>query len=310
MRTTVLRAGLIRAIGALIALWLVATLGFVVLQFLPGDPAQAAAGGPGSQASAEALAAARAEYGLDQPLPVQYVNYLGSLLTGDLGRSYSQKQPVVEVIAPLLGPTLLLAALSLVAAWVLALCTAAVATGTSRVAAWIATAVELVVSVLPGFWLAAVLIIVFATQLGWFPPVSGDSAKSLVLPVAALAIPLAGYLAQTMREGMLTALSSPFAVAARTRGESSWGLRLRHALRHGLVPGINLSGWSFGYLISGAVVVETVFARPGLGRALLSAVTVRDVPLVLGVTLVSAVGYVLVTVVADILVRLVDRRAA
>jgi peptide/nickel transport system permease protein len=293
-----------------VALWLVATLGFVVLQFLPGDPAQAALGGPGSQASAEALAAARDQYGLDDPLPLQYVHYLGSLLTGDLGRSYSQKQPVAAVIAPLLGPTLVLAALSLVLAWVLALLTAAVATGTSRIAAWVATAVELVASVLPGFWLAAVLIIVFATNLGWFPPVSGSSLRSLVLPVASLAIPLAGYLAQGMREGMLTALVSPYALAARTRGESSWGLRLRHALRHGLVPGINLSGWAFGYLISGAVVVETVFARPGLGRSLLAAVTVRDVPLVLGVTLVAAIGYVIVTIVADVLVRAVDRRSA
>lgn len=305
-----LRSVLIRLVGALVALWLVATLGFVVLQFLPGDPAEAALGGPGSQASAEALAAARDQYGLDDPLPVQYAHYLGSLVTGDLGRSYSQKQPVAHVIGPLLGPTLTLAALSLAAAWVLALLTAAVATGTSRVAARVATAVELVTSVLPGFWLAAVLIIVFATGLGWFPPVSGSSPSSLVLPVASLAIPLAGYLAQTMREGMLTALASPYAVAARTRGESSWGLRLRHALRHGLVPGINLSGWSFGYLVSGAVVVETVFARPGLGRSLLSAVTVRDVPLVLGVTLVSALGYVIVTVVADLLVRAVDRRSA
>jgi peptide/nickel transport system permease protein len=109
---------------------------------------------------------------------------------------------------------------------------------------------------------------------------------------------------------MLTALVSPYALAARTRGESSWGLRLRHALRHGLVPGINLSGWAFGYLISGAVVVETVFARPGLGRSLLAAVTVRDVPLVLGVTLVAAIGYVIVTIVADVLVRAVDRRSA
>lgn len=303
------RRALIRVGGALAALWLVATLAFAVLQALPGDPAEAAVGGPGSQASAEALEAARVEFGLDRPLPAQYVSYLGRLLTGDLGVSYSQKAPVADIIGPLLAPTLTLAFMALVVAWVLALFTAAVATGRSRVAAAVASTVEIVASVLPGFWLAAVLVIVFATGLGWFPAVSDGTWRGVVLPVLALAIPLAGYLAQTMREGMLAALDSPFALAARTRGETPWGLRWRHALRHGLVPGINLSGWAFGYLVSGAVVIETVFARPGLGRALLSAVTVRDVPLVLGVTLVAALGYVLVTMLADALVALVDRRA-
>jgi peptide/nickel transport system permease protein len=299
-----------RLLGAVVAIWLVATLGFAVLQALPGDPAEAALGGPGSQASAAALQAAREQFGLDLPLPQQYLNYLGNLLRGDFGISYGQKRPVVEVIAPLLWPTLLLALCSLAVAWVLALLTAVIATGRSRVAARLASALELVASVLPGFWLAAVLVIVFSTQLRWFPAVSDNSARGLVLPTLALAIPLAGYLAQGMREGMLSALDAPFVAAARTRGETPWGLRWRHALRHGLVPGINLSGWAFGYLISGAVVVETVFARPGLGRALLTAVTARDVPLVLGVTLVSALGYVLVTLLADALVALVDRRAA
>lgn len=303
-------AALWRLLGAVVAIWLVATLGFAVLQALPGDPAEAAVGGPGSQASAAALQAAREQFGLDQPLPQQYVNYLGHLLRGDLGVSYGQKLPVVDVIAPLLWPTLLLALCSLAVAWVLALGTALVATGRSRFAAALASGLELVASVLPGFWLAAVLVMVFSTRLGWFPAISDNSARGLVLPTLALAVPLAGYLAQTMREGMLSALDAPFAAAARTRGETPWGLRWRHALRHGLVPGINLSGWAFGYLISGAVVVETVFARPGLGRALLSAVTARDVPLVLGVTLVSALGYVLVTLLADALVALVDRRAA
>lgn len=301
---------LLRLLGAVVALWLVATLGFAVLQALPGDPAQAALGGPGSQASAAALRAAREQFGLDRPLPVQYLSYLGHLVAGDLGTSYSQKIPVTSAIGPLLGPTLRLAVAALVVAWLLALTTALVATGGSRVAGAVASGLEIVGSVLPGFWLAAVLVMVFAAGLHWLPAVSDGSPRGIVLPTLSLAVPLAGYLAQTMREGMLTALSSPFAQAARMRGETGWGLRWRHALRHGLVPGINLSGWAFGYLVSGAVVVETVFARPGLGRALLSAVTARDVPLVLGVTLVSALGYVLVTIAADLLVALVDRRAS
>lgn len=304
------RAALVRLGGALVALWLVATVAFAVLQLLPGDPAEAALGGPGSQASVEALEAAREQYGLDRPLPVQYVAYLGRVLTGDLGTSYSHRAPVTAVMGPLIGPTLTLAVLGLLAAWVLALVTAMIATDMSRAAARVASGVELVASVLPGFWLASVLVIVFSSRLGWFPPVSNGSAAGLVLPVLSLAIPLAGYLSQTMREGMLEAMASPFALAARTRGESQWGLRVRHALRHGLVPGINLSGWSFGYLVSGAVVIETVFARPGLGRSLVAAVTSRDVPLVLGVTLFAALGYVVVTMLADALSTAVDRRGA
>ena len=132
-------AALWRLLGAVVAIWLVATLGFVVLQALPGDPAEAAVGGPGSQASAAALQAAREQFGLDQPLPQQYLHYLGQLLRGDLGVSYGQKLPVVDVIAPLLWPTLLLALCSLAVAWVLALGTALVATGRSRFAAALAS---------------------------------------------------------------------------------------------------------------------------------------------------------------------------
>jgi peptide/nickel transport system permease protein len=129
-----------------------------------------------------------------------------------------------------------------------------------------------------------------------------------VLPVLTLAIPLAGFLGQIMHEALLDALDSPFALAARARGESEAGVRLRHALRHAAAPGIALSGWAFGFLISGAVVVEQIFARPGLGRTALSAVTSRDVPVIVGVVLVVAVVYIVLTAVTDLLARLVDPR--
>ena len=289
-------------------LWAVASLTFFAIHLVPGDPAQAILGGPGSQASQEALDQVRADYGLDQPLAVQYVAMLGRLLTGDLGDSYDLKTPVASLIGSQLPGTLALAALALVVAWVLAVGLALWSTSAGRVGRAIAGGLELTAAALPHFWLATVLIAVFSTSLGWLPPVSNDAPSGLVLPVITLAVPLAGFLAQVMREQMLEALEQPFAVSAAARGETVAGVRLRHALRHAALPAINLSGWAVGYLISGAVVVETIFARPGLGRTLLRATELRDVPVVVGVVLMVALVYVLMTIATDVVSRLADPR--
>jgi peptide/nickel transport system permease protein len=305
-----IRRVLLRLGGAVVVLWAVATAVFFLIRLIPGDPAQAILGGPGSQASAEALAAVREEYGLDQPLLLQYLTQLGRLAQCDLGTSYSLRVPVVELLGQQLPGTLLLAVLALALAWILALATALWSTRGGRLAAALGAGLELTAAALPHFWLATVLIAVFATTLRWLPPVSTGAPNGLVLPALTLAIPLAGFLGQVMRRSLLDALESPFVLAARARGESELGLRVRHALRHAVLPGIALSGWAFGYLIGGAVVVETIFARPGLGRTLLSAVTVRDVPVVTGVVLVTALAYILVTFATDLVARLVDPRLA
>lgn len=299
---------LLRLGGVLFVLWAVATITFFAIRLIPGDPAQAILGGPGSQASAAALAAARAEYGLDQPLVLQYLQYLLHLLGGDLGRSYSLRQPVVVVIGQNLGGTLLLAVVSLLTASVIALGLAAWSARGGRGASAVSWLLEVVAAAVPHFWLAISLILLFATTLGILPPVSVPGPLGLVLPVLTLAIPLAGFLGQVMRESILDAMSSPFVLAARARGEGENGVFWRHALRHAAIPAIGLAGWAFGALISGAVVVETIFARPGIGRSLLSAVQQRDVPLVIGVVLVVALGYMLVTTLTDLGNRLVDPR--
>ncbi len=291
-------------------LWAVATLTFVLVRLIPGDPAQAVLGGPGSQASAEALAAARAEYGLDQPILVQYLMQLGRIATLDFGTSYSLRTEVAPLLLSQLGGTLLLAVLALALAWVVALALALASTRGGRVGASLGSALEVVAAGLPQFWLATVLILVFSLGLGWFPPISVPGPIGLVLPVVTLALPLAGFLGQTIRESLLDALEAPFVLSARARGEGERGIRLRHAIRHAAVPGVALSGWAFGYLISGAVVVETIFARPGLGRTLLNAVTVRDVPVVIGVVMITALAYIVVTVVSDAATRLLDPRSA
>lgn len=289
-------------------LWAVATLTFFAMRLIPGDPALAILGGPGSQASPEALEQARREYGLDQSLFVQYGAMLGRTLTGDLGTSYSLKVPVADLLGAQLPGTLLLAVAALVIAWLFAVALALWSTGSGRIAASVAQSIELASAALPHFWLATVLIAVFSTTLGWFPPVSSGDLSGLILPVLTLAIPLAGFLAAIMRESMLTALAQPFVVSARARGESAVGVRARHTIRHAAIPGVALSGWALGSLLSGAVVVETIFARPGLGRTLLQAVTVRDVPVVTGVVLVVALVYVIMTVLSDVVSSLVDPR--
>lgn len=294
--------------GAVFVMWAVATLTFFAIRLIPGDPAQAILGGPGSQASQEALDLVREEYGLDQPLLVQYLAMLGRLLTGDLGTSYALRVPVAELLAAQVGGTLLLAVLALATAWVLALGLSLWSTGRGRVAGAIGEGVELVAAALPHFWLAAVLIAVFSTGLGWFPPVATGTPVGFVLPVVTLAVPLAGFLAQVMRESLLDAMQQPFVVSARARGETAVGVRLRHTIRHAALPGISLSGWALGWLLSGAVVVETIFAMPGLGRTLLQAVTLRDIPVVIGVVLLVALVYVVMTVVTDVASRIADPR--
>lgn len=294
--------------GAVFVLWAVATLTFFAVRLIPGDPAEAILGGPGSQTSPEALAAVRREYGLDQPILVQYLAQLGRLAGGDLGRSYALNMPVGPLVLGQLGGTLLLAGLALLVAWALALGLATWSTGGGRIAWSIGSGLEIVAAALPHFWLATSLIVVFSAWLGVLPPISTSGAAGLVLPVLTLALPLAGFLGQVMRESLLAALESPFVLSARARGESERGVRWIHAFRHASLPAISLSGWAFGSLLSGAVVVETIFARPGLGRTLLNAVTVRDVPVVIGVVMIVAVAYILMTLLTDLASRIADPR--
>lgn len=301
---------ILNRVGAVLGVaWVVATVVFFALRAAGGDPTEAILGGPGSQTSPEAMEAARREYGLDQPVVIQYVTMLRRIITLDLGDSYSRRQPVGSLIAAHFGPTLALTMLALAMAWVLALVGAVVAVRRGGVVARAVELSEVVASVLPHFWLGAVFITVFASQLGWVPATSTTNHPlHLVLPGLTLAIPLAGFLAQVMHDRLAQAHTSPFATTARTRGLSEVGVLVRHSLRHGVAPALALSGWAFGSLLSGAVIVETLFARPGLGRLLVEATQARDVPVVIGVVVVVAGAYVVIMTVTDVVERLVDPR--
>ncbi|MFZ6990888.1 ABC transporter permease [Curtobacterium sp. RRHDQ66] len=299
-----------RALGGIGVLWAVATIVFVAIRLIPGDPALAILGGPGSQASAAAVDQVRHDYGFDRPVIVQYAVFLGRLATGQLGDSYAFRTPVATLLGQQLPVTLTLAVAGLVVAWALAIVAAWWSTQRGRFAAGLTSALSVTASVTPHFWLGSVLIVVFASSLGWFPAVSDGTVRGWVLPVVTVAVPVAGYLAETIRDGVVDAQRSAFALAARGRGETRAGVFGRHLLRHAALPGIALSAWAFGSLVSGAVVVESVFALPGIGRALVTAVTQRDMPLVVGIAMVSALAYVVVLAVADVVERIVDPRGA
>ncbi|KAA9134982.1 ABC transporter permease [Microbacterium caowuchunii] len=306
------RWALARIGSALLVVWVVTTVVFFALR-ASGDPLEAILGGPGSQAGEEAVARARETYGLDQPLIWQYLLLLGRVATMQLGDSYARRQSVVDLIAAQLPSTLLLATLALVLAWALALVGALIAqTARGPVARSFSVflrGAEVVATVMPQFWLGAVLILVFAAGLGVLPATSsGADPAGLVLPVVTLAIPIAGFLAQVMRDSLAEADAAPFATTARSRGASETRVLLRHTLRHASLPVLALSGWAYGSLLSGAVVVETLFARPGLGRLLIDGAMQRDVPLVIGAVVVVALVYIVVLVVGDALELLVDPR--
>lgn len=303
LQRTALRAG-----GGLLVLLASATVTFFALHLTPGDPVRALLGGPTSNPTPETIAAAIKEFGLDKPLLTQYGLYLGRLLRGDFGMSFSQHMPVADVILEQVGSTVQLTTASLLAAWVLALISVL---GTTRRAAWLSglgSAIETVSASLPQFWLGIVLLAIFSFGLRLVPPEGNDGLASLILPTLALGLPLAGFLAQVMRESLELALDQPFILSARTRGLGDWSVRWRHALRHAVLPAISLSAWAVGSLIGNSVLVELIFSRQGLGRQLYQAVSLQDMPLTIGITLFVTLVYIVTSILVDVLYVIVDPR--
>lgn len=289
-------------------LWGAASLTFLAMNLTGGDMAIAILGGPDALPTPEVLAKVRQDYGLDQPLPIQYLQYLGRLATGDLGESYRLRAPVTQVIAPLIAPTVTLA---VAAALVAVLASVVLAILTAHRAPWLrslASGTELVLTSAPNFVLGILLLMVLAFQLHLFPVAGSDGWRSLVLPVLTLAIPATAMLTQVLRQELEEVLEQPFITMARARGMSDAGVRLGHALRHALTTLITLTGFLLAFLLGGAVITENLFARQGLGRLMVEATTNSDVPIVLGVTLLAALVYVVVNLIVDVLNMIVDPR--
>lgn len=297
--------------GALFVVWAAASITFLLQVLLPGDRATLLLNqqtGQVQERSAEELAPINDMFGFDDPLLIQYFNFLGGLVQGDLGTSYRLFEPVTTVIGDQILPTVLLTFTSLAVAWVVAVVLLVL---TARRHVWVSrffSGVEAVFAALPQYWLGIILLVVFAVWLGIFPVVSGEGLTGLLLPALTMGLPLAGFLGQAMRTEFESSLDEPFVISARTRGMGDMGIRTRHVLRHALLPGLSLSGWAMGSLFSAAVIAENVFSRPGLGRVLVEAVNSRDLPVVCAVVMLVAVIYVITNLVVDAAYRLVDPR--
>lgn len=300
-----------RLLTAALVLVGAATVVFAAQTLLPGDRATLLLNlrtGEAIERTPEELAPINAQFGFDDPLAVQYGRFVAGLVRGDLGTSYQQFRPVSEVIGAQMWPTVQLALGALVLAWVIAVVTVVLTAGRGRLVTSLGSGLEALAASIPHYWLGVILLVVFAIGLRWFPVMGGTGPAATVLPVVTLAVPLAGFLGQATRDEFDRALGQPFVTSARARGMSDTGVRLRHVLRHAVLPAITLSGWALGALLSGAVIVESVFSRPGLGQVLVAAVDARDVPVVAGIVMFVAAVYVVANILVDLAYTLVDPR--
>lgn len=284
----------------------VATLVFSLIHLIPGDPAQAMLGEAAPQADVEEL---RHRLGLDRPLIEQYRLFLQGLIKGDLGTSLRTGQPVTDQIVERMPATFELAAAAMLVAIAFAMplgIIAAVRRGTAIDHA--AMTVSLAGVSVPNFWLGPLLAIIFAVDLGWLPVSGRGTWAHLVLPAVSLGAALAAILARMTRATMLEELREQYVQAARARGVSRVRAVLRHAFRNSLIPVVTLLGLQFGAVLTGAVITETIFAWPGIGRLLIQSIGFRDYPLVQGCILLIALTYVGVNLLTDMLYGVLDPR--
>jgi len=280
---------------------------FLMLHLVPGDPVLIFAGDkPLTEARAAEI---RHQLGLDRPIWIQYWGYATHAARGDLGRGLRSQRPVLDSILEVLPGTaqLTLAALALATAVGVTLGTvAALAHGT-----WVDTAamgLAILGVSMPVFYSSLLLILLFSFTLGWFPATGQGGLERLVMPATALGLISSAVLARLVRSGMLGVLHQEYIVTARAKGLAPQDVVLRHALKNALIPTITMLGLQLGALLGGAVVTETIFSRPGVGRLAVDAILSRDFPLVQGTVLVAAVAYVLVNLLVDISYAAVDPR--
>jgi len=284
----------------------VVTLVFAFLHLVPGDPVDVMLG---ETAVAADKAALRAELGLDRPVLEQYGAYLGGIVHGDLGRSFSYRKPVREVIAGRLPATLQLAGCALVVAVCVAFPLGVLAAVRRDTALDRGSLVASLLGVsMPNFWLGPLLILLFSVHLRWFPVSGREGWTSVVLPAITLGTGLAAILSRMLRSSLVEVLGSEYLAAARARGVGEGKVIWVHALRNACLPVITLLGLQLGSLLSGAVITEAVFAWPGIGTLLLQALQGRDYPLAQGCVLVISLGYVGANLLADLLYRVADPR--
>jgi peptide/nickel transport system permease protein len=294
---------------ALLVLWAAWTISFFVLYVLPSDPARIMVGPDATDVTAAQLDAIRHQYGLDQPVVVQYFQHLGSLFTGDLGRSIGVGRPVADVIGEAIAPTAQIALAGLVLAIVFGGGIAVLATWTrNRALGQFLLQLPPIGVAVPGFWFALLLVQWFSFGLHLFPAFGGEGPASVVLPAITLALPTGATIAQLLSKSLVQTLREPYVDTAYAKGAGRWRVQLRHALKNAALPALTVTGLIVGQLFSGTVVTETVFSRPGLGRVTATAVQQQDIPVVQGIVLLAAAIFVVVNLVVDLVYPLLDPR--
>jgi peptide/nickel transport system permease protein len=284
----------------------VSLLVFGIMKMVPGDVAQVLVGTEGTAEDVENI---RHALGLDQPVYVQYGLFLAHLAQGDLGRSAVTRRPVADEIASRVRPTAELGVAAFAIALVIGLGTGIVS-ATRQYTLWdnLATLVALVGVSMPIFWLGLMLMLLFSVGLGWLPSSGAGTPAQLVLPAVALGAASSAIIARQTRSGLLEVLNQDYVRTARAKGLVESAVVLRHALRNALIPTVTVVGLQVGYLLGGAVLTETVFARPGLGRLLVDSIASRDIAVVQATIMLLSVVFVLVNLVVDVLYVQLDPR--
>lgn len=280
---------------------------FVTLRLLPGDPLAAVLGG--SPATADVVENLERQLGLDQPVLVQYWTFLTNALTLDLGTSYATRQPVAEMIGEQIGPTVQLAvAAALVSAVVGTALGSAAALRRDGTLDSVIRVASLVTTAMPSFWVGLLLIMVFSFGLGLFPATGNDGLASLVLPAATLGLSAAGTVTRLVRNSVIEVMGDTFVTALHAKGLRPRVVVGKHVLRNAVIPTVTIVGLQLGALVAGAVIVEAVFTRQGLGQMLVQAIGTNDYPVIQGVVLVIAVVYILINVLVDVSYAVIDPR--
>jgi ABC-type dipeptide/oligopeptide/nickel transport system permease component len=296
-----------RLLQAIPTVLLVSLLVFLMLQLIPGDPAQIYLGE--RQNSPEQLEIVREQMGLNRPLHIQYLDYLFNALRGDLGTSLNNQRPILDEILTRLPYTLELTFAALLIAVTLGIGVGILAA--LRHNTIIDTGAMLLALVgisMPVYWSSLLLIVLLSVNLRLFPPIGQGGIERLIMPALALGLLSAGSLARLVRSSMLEVLSQDYILTARSKGLRQRSIIVQHALRNALIPIITILALTFGNLLSGAVLTETIFARLGIGRMYVEAILNKDYTLVQGTTLFLALAYVLINIVTDVLYVYVDPR--
>lgn len=295
-----------RILGTVPVLWGLITVTFLMLALLPGDAATILLG---YRYTAAAGAVLRHQLGLDQPLSEQYLHYWEHLFHGQLGRSMTTQQLVTHAVGAQYLATVELALAGMAIAVVVGGLAGVIAA--VRFRSWFDFGAIVLATLglsVPNFFFGILLILLVGVKLAWVPVVGATGFGGLILPAIAVSLPVAGYIARVVRSSMLEVLGADYLTTARAKGLTDTVVVLRHALRNALIPIITVLGLLFGQLLGGAIIIENVFARPGLGRLLVIAIQQRDIPVVQGAVLVVGLTYVLVNLAVDISYTVIDPR--